>query len=184
MTALLENITKLEASTSELKIEKELLLQRGRGDFDERRIIRSKAVNLFNANSQHLYDAAGRLLIDFLPTGFKFGVDIERQGSDGIDNMTIFCFDLMLAQLWSERGTRPGFLWHDSRVFDCDPRQRALAIELAARESIKYGFQYICALNSDAIPSNDFTRTFEIGKYVRLQLTDATPAGSLLGMRF
>ena len=75
--------------------------------------------------SQHLYAAAGRLLVDFLPTGFKFGVDIERQGSDGIDNMTIFCFDLMLAQLGSDRSRTPGFLWHDSRVFECDPRQRA-----------------------------------------------------------
>ena len=62
---LLENMNKLDKGGSELKIEKELLLQRGRRDYDERHAIRAKAVNLFNANSTKLYDAPGRLLVDF-----------------------------------------------------------------------------------------------------------------------
>jgi len=98
--------------------------------------------------------------------------------------MTLFCFDLMLAQLWSERAPRPGLVWHDSRVFDADPRQRALALELAAAESERKGFQYICALNSDTVPVDEFSKGFNVDDYVRLRLTDTNPEGSLLGFRF
>ena len=74
---------------------------------------------------------------------------------------------------------------HDSSLFaDVDERQRAQALELAARESIAKGFQYICCLNSDNLPINGFTKDFNIDQYVRLRLTDATEAGGLLGIRF
>lgn len=181
---LVENITKLESETSGVKVERELLFQTARRDYQEREVVRSHAANLFNENSQFLYDAPGRLIVDFTKTGFKFNVEIERKGSDGIDNMTIFCFDLMLAQLWSRRTPTPGLLWHDSRIFEADVRQRALALHLAARESQERGFQYICALNSDAIPVGEFPKGFTLDPYVRMRLTDDRPEGSLLGIRF
>lgn len=182
--AMLANLNKLEAGQSELKIEQELLHQRGRRDYEEREAIRKKAVSLFNGNSQFLYKAPGRLLIDFEKTGFKFAVEIERDGSDGIENMKIFCFDLMVAQLWSTHDPSPGFLFHDSRIFDADSRQRAMALELAASESRERGFQYICTLNSDSVPEGDFTEGFDLSQYIRLTLTDDAPEGSLLGFRF
>jgi uncharacterized protein YydD (DUF2326 family) len=91
----------------------------------------------------------------------------------------------MLAQLWAQRPTSPGFLIHDSTLFDgVDERQRALALELAHRESTTRGFQYICTLNSDAVPLDEFSPGFAIDQFVRLRLTDATPEGCLLGIRF
>ena len=61
-------------------------------------------------------------------TGFEFDVHIHRSTSGGVENMKIFCYDLMLAQLWSGRPQAPGFLVHDSIIFDgVDERQRALA---------------------------------------------------------
>lgn len=56
----------------------------------------------------------------------------------------------MLAELWSTNKYSPGFLIHDSTIFDgVDERQRALALELAEKESRERRFQYICMLNSD-----------------------------------
>ena len=76
-------------------------------------------------------------------------------------------------------------LVHDSNIFaDVDERQKAHALELSAKESKDKGFQYICALNSDTLPINDFSDEFKLDKYVRLILTDSTPDGGLLGIRF
>lgn len=185
LRSLIENWKNLEIGQSTLKIEQETLVQRGRRDYEERYEARTLAVSLFNANSQALYEAPGTLQIDFGQYGFEFDVNIERSGSDGIENMKIFCFDLMLAQLWSKKKRSPGFLIHDSRLFDgVDERQKAEALQLAARDSERYKFQYICSLNSDEVPVRDLEPGFELEKFVRLRLTDADPSGSLLGFRF
>ena len=99
--------------------------------------------------------------------------------------MKIFCYDLMLAQLWAEKSQSLKILFHDSIIFaDVDERQKAHAIELAAKESERLGFQYICTLNTDNIPKNDLNIDFDINKYVRETFTDATDDGGLLGIRF
>ena len=112
-------------------------------------------------------------------------MDISRSGSLGINKMKIFCYDLMLAQLWSIRRPSPGILVHDSTIFDgVDERQIARALELAQKESEDRGFQYVCALNSDAVPSGDFSSEFDLSPFIRLRLTDESVEGSLLGMRY
>lgn len=99
--------------------------------------------------------------------------------------MKIFCYDLMLVSFARERGLGIDFLIHDSTIFGgVDPRQRAHAIELANQMSKKYGFQYILALNSNALPTKDFSTDFKIKDYVRLTLTDTDPSGSLFGFRY
>lgn len=181
----IENAKRFEQGKSEVAIEKQLLVQRARVDLDERHAQVRKAIALFNENSQALYQSPGTLAIDIAPTGYKFHIAIERSKSEGIGNMKVFCYDLMLAQLWSQNKFKPGFLIHDSSIFDgVDERQRALALELAERETKKRGFQYICMLNSDMLPVNDFSYGFDIKRFVRLSLTDATENGGLLGIRF
>lgn len=185
VTTLIENMKRLEASATQAKIDQAILEKRARIDYEERAAMRERAVSLFNANSQFLYQAPGKLIIDFLPNGFRFNVDIERSGSDGIDKMKIFCFDLMLAQLWSTRQPTPGVLVHDSRLFDgVDERQRARALQLARREAEARDFQYICTLNSDNVPHAELGPDFNLDAFVRLRLSDDSPAGSLLGIRF
>jgi len=99
--------------------------------------------------------------------------------------MKVFCHDLLLCQLWASRGVRPGFLMHDSTIFDgVDERQIGLVLELAASEAGRRGFQYICCLNSDVVPWQEFSSGFDLRKYVALELTDVCEDGSLLGMRF
>ncbi len=109
---------------------------------------------------------------------------IERDRSEGIGKMRIFCYDLMLAQLWSQPDRSPGFLIHDSTIFDgVDERQVALALELVARESERLCFQYICTLNSDMIPWQELSPDFNFNSFVRLRLTD-DEGGNLLGVSF
>jgi uncharacterized protein YydD (DUF2326 family) len=182
---LITNVTACQNGLSQVKIDQELLLQKARRDLDERAPLRDRAIAQFNDYSECLYEAPGRLVINPSPTGFKFDVEIDRSGSDGIGNMKIFCYDLMLARLWSGCSTSPGFLIHDSTIFDgVDERQRALAIELAASESQGHGFQYICTLNTDYVPRNEFSSGFRIEDHIRLRLTDADVSGCLMGVRF
>lgn len=179
------NLRKFERGRGELKVEQVLLQQRMQQDYEERHAQRDRAITLFNANSEALYNVPGTLIIDVTPTGFKFNVEIERDGSHGIGNMKIFCYDLMLAQLWSGHERSPQVLIHDSTLFaDVDKRQVASALELAVKESTERGFQYICTFNSDAIPESDFSPGFDFSSYICLQLTDATEDGCLLGKRF
>lgn len=61
---------RFEQGKSSLRIEKELLLQQARLNLEERTAQRLEAVELFNANSEALYDAPGRLTVDVGPNGF------------------------------------------------------------------------------------------------------------------
>ena len=125
------------------------------------------------------------LVVDVANTGFDFDVDILRADSQGINSMKIFCYDLMLAQLWASQRPSPRLLMHDSTIFDgVDERQIAQSLELAQLEADRNGFQYICALNSDALPSSEFSPDFDLESFVRLRLTDASEEGGLLGIRY
>jgi uncharacterized protein YydD (DUF2326 family) len=180
-----DTLREIQDGTSTYKIDRELILKSLRLDYAERQEQRNIAIEIFSSNSEYLYDAPGRLVIDVEDYGYKFNVDIERSGSRGIDSMKVFCYDLMLIELQSRRAQSPGFLFHDSIVFDgVDERQRALALQLAAMRSAEVGFQYICTLNSDMLPVQEFQPDFDIRGYTRLVLTDDEDEGALLGKRF
>ena len=181
----IETLRKIEEGKSNLKIEEELLKKRTRNDLDDRKAQRQMAIQIFNDNSEVLYEAPANLVIDVGASGFKFDIEILRSGSTGVGNMKILCFDLMLAELWAKHSPSPKLLVHDSILFDgVDERQIAHALELAERKSRECGFQYICTLNSDMIPWGDFSAEFDLTPFVRLTLTDKTASGSLLGIRY
>lgn len=178
-------VRKIEEGKGNLRIEEELLRKKARNDLDDHKPQREKAIQIFNGNSEVLYESPGNLVIDLGASGFKYDIEILRSRSGGIGNMKILCYDLMLAELWSERCPSPQLFIHDSILFDgVDERQVAHALELAEKRSRECGFQYICTLNSDTIPAEDFSDGFDINAFVRLTLTDKTPSGSLLGIRY
>jgi uncharacterized protein YydD (DUF2326 family) len=161
------------------------VLERARTRYDELRAQRDKAIALFNGNTEALYESPGRLIIDVNEKGFDFDVSIDRSGSHGVSNMKIFCFDLMLMQLWADRGGGPGVLIHDSALFDgVDERQTAAALELACKESERLGFQYICTLNSDDLPKNELGSDSSVLGRIAIALNDRDPSGTLLGIAF
>lgn len=183
----IENLRRVETGLSELKIKRLELLQRTRQDFEERKPIVEKVIKLFNRKSEFLYSEPGIFSIDITESGYKFKVEIKRARSQGVGYMKVFCYDLMLILLRAHNKDKPGFLIHDSTIFDgVDERQIARAMELAAIEAEKGGFQYICAINSDKVPYNEFSEEFKetFEKSVRIRLTDEPPEGGLLGIRF
>lgn len=182
----LETAEMLESRKTELEMRRNRLSQALRDDIYERKEYIEEAIVVFEELSEELYERAGSLTIDATLNGPKFEVKIESQRSKGITNMQIFCFDLMLAELSHSRGRSPGFLIHDSHLFDgVDERQVAKALQLGAEHAEKCGFQYIVTMNSDALPTDGFRRNFNINEYViENRLTDATETGGLFGLRF
>jgi len=185
---LTNRITQLRQMTTKvdtIKVETVELKRATTLDYEERRTVWSQALSLFSEFSESLYKSPGRLVIDIDDTGYKFDVEIAGSPSEGISKMKIFCYDLTLISFARQRGLGIDFLIHDSTIFDgVDPRQRAHALELASAMAEKYGFQYICTLNTDMVPLKDFSADFDFESLIRVRLTDTDPSGSLLGFRY
>jgi uncharacterized protein YydD (DUF2326 family) len=179
------NLKRIDEIKAQTRIERGQLQILARSFYEERRSDRERALSLFNQFSQALYNRPGELIIDVVEGGYRYNVEIERQDSQGVEQMKVFCYDLTLATLWAAKHLGPEFLIHDSTIFaDVDERQKAHALELAARAAQAHGFQYICCLNSDSIPQEDFSEGFSLQPYVRIELTDEGETGGLLGIRY
>lgn len=182
----LEIAERIESTKVQLEIERARLRQALQNDLHERSAIVNEAIVIFEELSQALYEQAGNLTIAATPNGPTFEVKIDAQRSKGITNMQIFCFDLMLAELATKRGIGPGFLIHDSHLFDgVDERQVAKALQLGADHAASVGFQYIVTMNSDAVPEDGFRDDFDVWSVVNAtRLTDEIDTGGLFGVRF
>ncbi|MFA6269400.1 MAG: DUF2326 domain-containing protein [archaeon] len=181
----LANWRKIKSGSRDLIIELQTLKQKADLSLMEQSEKKDKAISLFNSNSKALYDASGLLTIGVADSGYTFDVKIERSTSSGITLMKIFCYDLMLMELWADRKESPRFLLHDSTIFEgVDSRQIASSIELAAKKATEKGIQYICLLNSDLVPLSYFSPEFKFDSFVRLKLFDSSEQGGLLGIRF
>ncbi len=149
----LETAERVESTKAELDIVRAGLSKALRDDIHERAEIIREAILSFEVLSESLYERAGSLTVSETPNGPLFDVHIEGQRSKGITNIQIFCFDLMLTEISHKQGRGPGFLIHDSHLFDgVDERQVAKALQLGAERAEAAGFQYIVTINSDALP--------------------------------
>jgi uncharacterized protein YydD (DUF2326 family) len=181
----LERLREVTQARAEWGEQKARVLSQAHVRYEELRSERDRAIAYFNANTEALYEAPGRLIIDVSDKGFAFDVKIDRSDSHGVSNMKIFCFDLMLMQLWANRENGPGILVHDSAIFDgVDERQVAAALELAHSETERLGFQYICALNSDDLPRGELKEGSPVLEKIAIELHDDDPSGMLLGVEF
>ncbi len=182
----LEIAERVESTEVQLDIERARLQQALQADLRERNDITNEAIVIFEELSTSLYEQAGHLTIAATHNGPAFEVAIDAQRSKGINSMQIFCFDLMLAELTTKRGIGPGFLIHDSHLFDgVDERQVAKALQLGVRHAERAGFQYIVTMNSDALPEDGFQDGFDVRQHVNpTRLTDAEETGGLVGLRF
>lgn len=177
----IQEMTSRKKEVKAEKIELETKLQR---DYEQSRPLWEKSVAKFNENSLALYNESGNLIIDVSDNGYSFDVEIPRSSSEGVGRMKIFCYDLMLVELFSKRD-KINFLVHDSTIFDgVDSRQVAHALEYAHKTGIEDDFQYICAFNSDQLPTEYFSEGFKISDFVRLKLHDKNPQDSLMGFKY
>ncbi|MCG2736733.1 MAG: DUF2326 domain-containing protein [Thermoplasmatales archaeon] len=174
----------LEGKKTELELERGRLLIRLRQNYQEQRHVVERAILSFEEMSKSLYEEAGQLTISATTNGPEFEIGIQGDKSKGIRQMQIFCFDMMLMHLCTERGLGPGFLVHDSHLFDgVDERQVATALKVGSEMANKLGFQYIVTMNSDNVPKE--SRGFNVNDYVLpVRLTDAKEDGGLFGTIF
>ena len=176
---------RLESTKTELEVERNLLTLRLQRDFAERSLRIDDAILAFEEVSRQLYESAGSMQIVSTSNGPAFKFPMQGARSKGIKNMQIFCFDMMLMRLCHQRGIGPGFLVHDSHLFDgVDGRQVIRALRVGAQTASELGFQYLVTMNED----DAFKETeagFDLGAYVLpLRLTDATEDGGMFGVRF
>jgi uncharacterized protein YydD (DUF2326 family) len=161
------------------------LTLRLRRDFSEQNQKLSEAILAFEETSMQLYESAGSMTVKGTPNGPVFQFPMQGSRSKGIKNMQIFCFDMMLMRLCAKRGIGPGFLIHDSHLFDgVDGRQVISALKIGADTANDLGFQYIVTMNEDDAFKEE-TDGFDLGEYVLpVVLTDAKEDGGLFGFRF
>lgn len=177
----------IEDSKSRITIETQELLLKSRRDYVERMPSLEKAISIFRNNSEALYAEPGILTVDLDDAGYRFGVNIKRAKSQGINNMKIMCYDLMLMELRKQKQAFPDFLVHDSTIFDgVDERQIAKSLMLAMEKSAKCDYQYICLMNSDTIPEKEMTRqaieTFN--EAVVRRISDKDDESGVMGIKF
>jgi uncharacterized protein YydD (DUF2326 family) len=180
-----EAAEQLEGTKNELEIERTRLTLRLRRDFAEQRTRLSEAILAFEETSHRLYESAGNMIVEPTSNGPTFQFPMQGSRSKGIKNMQIFCFDMMLMRLCANRGIGPGFLIHDSHLFDgVDGRQVISALKVGAETAAELGFQYIVTMNED----DAFKETvpeFDLRDHVLpTVLTDAREDGGLFGFRF
>ena len=182
----LEVANRVEAAKTDLRIERAQLHKRLLLDQKERDADIKRAIVQFEELSESLSEKEGTLTIDADESGPVFRVEVPSSRSGGVKSMQIFCFDLMLQLIAGSRGASPGFLIHDSHLFEgMDPRQRGKALRLGSELANRHKFQYIVTINSDSLDDPDVRSQFDPAPFVVApRLTDATDDGGLFGFRF
>ena len=177
----------LEGEKTQLEIDRGNLHRRLQQDHQERRLVLEESILVVAELISELYDDRnGRFEIAATERGPQFKISIEGDRGGGIANMEIFCLDMALMKIGSKRGMGPGFLVHDSHLFDgVDERQISRALELGLRAAGEGGFQYIVTMNSDVfdrLPLSSVVDRHEV--VLGTRLSDQTEKGGLFGFWF
>ncbi len=176
-----QSAEQFEGIKTELELERHALHQSLAQDYVEQASVLTRAIVIFEKYSSALYENPGSLTIDATINGPEFDVRIHGERSKGVNNMQIFCFDMTLVQLCTGAKTGPGFLIHDSHLFDgVDDRQIISALETGSTAAKEFGFQYIVTMNSDVFPK---TESLQLS-VLPVRLTDEHDIGGLFGVVF
>lgn len=177
----------LEGESTQLDIDRGNLHRRLQQDFQERRERLDRVILLVNDIINDLYDdRTGNFGVSATDRGPEFKISIEGDRGGGIASMEIFCFDLALFSMLSSDGRGPGFLVHDSHLFDgVDERQIAKALALGSRVTSGASLQYIVTMNSDIFDRLPLPQGLDLqGAVLPTRLSDETASGGLFGIRF
>jgi len=175
----------LESQSTQLDIDRANLKRRLQEDHHERQKTLDRAILIVAETISELYDdRSGRFVVEATENGPEFKISIEGDRGGGISSMEIFCLDLTLFRIGSQQFGGPGFLIHDSHLFDgVDERQVAHALMLG-QKAAKKG-QYIVTMNSDIFDRLPLPDDVDSTKCVlSTRLSDETETGGLFGFRF
>jgi len=175
----------LEERVEQIKLALDDAGQALKQDWRERYQIVETASRTFSEISERLYKQPGSLAISAGENGLQVIPKTPSDQSAGVMSMEIFCFDLTLATLARRRGHGPGFLIHDSHLFEpVDGRQFARALEIADEFSRESGVQYVALLNSDELARAQQESGHDFSRFVLDTKLADTPDGGLFGIRF
>lgn len=182
-----QSATVLASEGTELTIERASVKQRLQLDHQNRHERLNEAILLVGSAIKKLYeDRKGKFEVEATENGPEFRITIQGDRGGGISSMEIFCLDYALFCIWSKRGKGPGFLIHDSHLFDgVDARQVARAIGLGATAAREHGRQYIVTMNSDIYDSLKFEDGIDReAAIIEPRLSDRDETTGLFGFRF
>jgi hypothetical protein len=135
--------------------------------------------------SERLYETPGELAISTNEQGLRFVPRIPSSQSAGVMSMQIFCFDFTMAALCRSRGMGPGFLIHDSHLYEpVDGRQFARALRIGAEYAEEIGIQYVVTLNSDELARAETEGNEDFRSFVLAPVLSDAPEAGLFGIRF
>lgn len=177
----------LEGETTKLDIDRANIQRRLQDDHRLRSDVLTRAIVIIADAISRLYDdRIGRFVVEATDNGPEFHISIEGDRGGGISKVEIFCFDLALFKVVTTRFGGPGFLLHDSHLFDgVDERQIAGALQLGLEATAGKGLQYIVTMNSDIFARLPLPEGFDTSKVVlETRLSDEGESGGLFGFRF
>lgn len=189
----LPKVREINETRNKLKREIEEQVELIGEDVQGREAARKSAVQAFAEVSRHLYDEPGNLILGRSKgsSGLEIDTDIVGKKSGGKSHMQIFCFDWVLAEAARRSDISPGFLVHDSHIFDgVDGRQIGLALDFASKKCADLGIQYIVAMNSDDLQkvTNEEhasgEQIFDPNPYIVGTRLNDNENGGLFGVRF
>ncbi|MFJ8976381.1 DUF2326 domain-containing protein [Streptomyces sp. NPDC102282] len=180
--ASLSNVRDLAEAQEGIRVQKAQLRQETARDLSTNRQKLDSVATRFDRMMQDLYSVGGVLTAEVDDLGFKFSIRVSTSASGGVTRMQLLCFDLTL-MAESDELHHPGFLIHDSVVFDgVDPRQVAAGLRLINETVENVGGQYICTMNSNDVP--DLVRGEDWFAQGTRRVVLDTERGGILGTSF
>jgi len=177
----------LESEATELDIDRANLKKRLQIDHARNIETLNSFILIISKAIQELYsDRQGGFVVDATDNGPEFRISIQGDRGGGIAQMEIFCFDYALFTIALQKKRGPGFLFHDSHLFDgVDERQVSKAIMMGRELTQQLGGQYIVTMNSDIYDKLPFPEDFDRSKVIaQPRLSDADEKGGLFGFQF
>lgn len=183
---LLETAEALESDKSELKVQRLEIKKRLQTDhtthskrLDELILRVAELISKLYINRDGFFEVSAT------ENGPEFSIHIEGDRGTGIRSMEIFCMDVAIYEAVHRRYTGPGFLIHDSDLFDpVDVRQIAQALKIGRDMAGKTG-QYIVTMNSDVFSTLPFGEELDADEIVApVRLSDKDDESGLFGFRF
>lgn len=177
----------LESQKTELAIDRANVKRRLQLDHDRTTSRLDEFTLIISGAISHLYsDRDGGFVVEATDNGPEFRISIQGDRGGGISQMEIFCFDYALLSTQLARGQGPGFLIHDSHLFDgVDERQIASALLLTRTLTQSYDAQYIVTMNSDIYDRLPFPDGFDRKTMIaQPRLSDADEESGLFGFQF
>ena len=144
-------LAKFEKDKAKLELDKATVKAESVKYLEEQKVKLKDVETKFRSFVKRFYtDHGGRLSVtNSKDAQYLYNIEphIHKDGSQGVNEVKIFCYDLLLFSL---NPNALGFLAHDSCIFSgMDPRQKATMFKVVLEAVNQSGLQYFVNMNKD-----------------------------------